>query len=89
MTTLPPPGVIKSSGDSLEKKVYDIVEKYKENLPIMNDRNRLGFCLYKYVKGEGDAPETLVKTAKLSVKGITPEELGHKLSKDIKELVKK
>ena len=80
MSTLPPPSVKKSSDDSLESKVYAIVESLKDYIPIMNDRNRLGFGLYKFMKGEGDKPEVLVRTSKLDIKGITLDELTEKIN---------
>jgi len=80
MSTLPPPSVKKSSEDSLESKVYTIVEGLKDYIPVMNDRNRLGFGLYKYMKGEGDKPEILVKTSKLNVKNISLDELAQKIN---------
>jgi hypothetical protein len=86
MSTLPPPTVKKSSDDSLESKVYTIVESLKNNIPIMNDRNRLGFGLYKFMKGEGDKPEVLVKTSKLNVKGITLDELAEKINTALSKL---
>ncbi len=86
MTTLPPPSTKKFPEDSLEKKVYNIVEKYSENIPIPNDRNRLGFNLYRFMTGEGDPPEICVKTAKLKVEGISEEELAAKISEDLKQI---
>ena len=86
MSTLPPPSVKKSSGDSLESKVYTIVESLKDYIPVMNDRNRLGFGLYKFMKGEGDKPEILVKTSKLNVTGITLDELAKKIDAELSKL---
>lgn len=86
MTTLPPPKVNPPSPDSIEKKVYGIVDKFKDNIPLPNDRYRLGFTLYKYVKGEGDAPEVLVKTTKIKVQGISLDELAKKLSEELNNL---
>jgi hypothetical protein len=88
MTTLPPPGTDQFPDDSVEKQVYNIVDGLKDYLPIMNDRNRLGFCLYKYMKGEGDSPEVIVKTNKLIVEGITPDELALKISTEIDKIKK-
>ena len=82
MSTLPPPSVKKSSGDSLESKVYTIVESLKDYIPVMNDRNRLGFGLYKFMKGEGDKPEILVKT----LTGITLDELAKKIDAELSKL---
>lgn len=86
MTTLPPPKVKPFPDDSLEKKVYNIIESFKEFLPIMNDRNRLAFSLYKYLKGEGDEPLTAVKTNKLKIVGISVEELAKKIDEEIKKI---
>ncbi|HZW38257.1 MAG: hypothetical protein ACM3O3_03365 [Syntrophothermus sp.] len=86
MTTLPPPGTNFFPDDSIEKRVYNFVDELKEFLPIPNDRNRLGFALVKYVKGEGDAPEILVKTQKLKIENITPEELAKKISSGVSQI---
>ena len=86
MSTLPPPEVKKFPDSSLEKKVYEIVESFKEFLPITNDRNRLGFNLYKYLKGEGDHPSIIVKNAKVQINGISEKELADKLSTAIEKI---
>lgn len=86
MTTLPPPKVKQFPEDSLEKKVYNIIESFKDNLPIMNDRNRLAFSLFKYLKGEGDAPLMTVKTNKLKIVGLTEEELAKRIDEELKKI---
>ena len=86
MTTLPPPGVNPASDQSIEKKVYAIVDKFKEHLPVVNDRYRLGFTLFKFVKGEGDPPEVLVKSTKIKLEGISEAEFAKKLSEELKKL---
>ncbi len=86
MTTLPAPGVKKYPENSLEKKCYNIAEMFKEYIPIMNDRNRLGFCLYKYVKGQGDKPEVLVNSTKIKIEGITKDELAKKLTEELSKI---
>ena len=68
---------------TIERQVYTIVDEFKDNIPLPNDRNRLAFCLYKYVKGEGDSPEILVKTTKIKIKGISEKELGEKLKEKV------
>ncbi len=75
MSTLPPPGVNEFPAESIEKQVYGIVESFKEFLPIPNDRNRLGYNLYKYILGEGDEPKILLKSAKVKIVGIKYEDL--------------
>jgi hypothetical protein len=86
MSTLPPPVTKKFPEDSLESKVYSIVDNLREYIPVMNDRNRLGFGLYKYMKGEGDRPEILVKTSKLDIKNISPDELVEKINTALSKL---
>ncbi|MBK7499381.1 MAG: hypothetical protein IPI19_09795 [Ignavibacteriales bacterium] len=83
MSTLPPPKVKKAPEDSLESKVYSMVETFKEYIPIPNDRNRLSYCLFKYLNGEGDAPKILLKTSKINYEGISKEELAKKLDEEL------
>lgn len=86
MSTLPPPKVKKAPEDSLESKVYSMVETFKEYIPIPNDRNRLSYCLFKYLNGEGDAPKILLKTSKINYEGISKEELAKKLDEEISKI---
>jgi hypothetical protein len=79
MTTLPPPKVKKAPEDSLESKVYAMIENYKQYIPVPADRNRLSYCMLKYLNGEGDAPIITLKTSKINFKGISREELAKKL----------
>ena len=88
MSTLPPPVSKKFPEDSPEAQVYKIVENLREYLPVLNDRNRLGFCLYLYIKGEGDKPELLMKTLKLNVQNITLEELAQKINSELLNIKK-
>jgi len=60
-----------------------LVEKFSVNIPVTNDRYRLGYCLYKYMKGEGDKPEILVNSTKIKITGITKEELAKKLDAEL------
>ncbi len=86
MGTLPPPATQKFPDDSIEKKVYSLVEKLAEYLPLPNDRNRLGFNLYKLMKGEGDKPAIIVQNAKLTIKGISEKELAQKIDEELKKI---
>jgi hypothetical protein len=88
MTTLPPPSTNEFPQNSVEKQVYEIVNKFEQNIPRMNDRNRLGYTLYKYMIGEGDPPEVLVKTTKIQLEGITQNELANKLTEELKSVKK-
>ena len=86
MTTLPAPNVKKAPADSVESKVYSMIENYKQYIPIMNDRNRLSFCLVKYLNGEGDEPKIALKSAKLNVEGISTNELAKKLDEELAKI---
>lgn len=86
MTTLPPPKVKKAPEDSLESKVYSMVESFKEYIPITNDRNRLSYCLIKYLNGEGDAPKITLKTSKINFENISRDELAKKLDEELTKI---
>ncbi len=79
-------GVANMTEESIEKKVYHIITDLSEYLPIANDRNRLGFDLYKYVIGEGDEPLVTIRNAKVKLQGISVEELAKKISEAIKNI---
>lgn len=89
MTTLTPPGTIEFPDSSLEKKVYNIVESFSKNIPILNDKNRLGYCLFKFMKGEGDPPKVALRSAKIKVVGISIDELAQKLDAELKKISEK
>jgi len=79
MSTLSSPATKEFDASTIEKKVYTLVDSLKEYLPIMNERNRLGYALYKFMSGEGDEPAVTVKNAKVKVVGITEAELAKKI----------
>jgi hypothetical protein len=86
MSTLPPPSTKKFAGDSLESKAYKIAEDLKDYLPVMNDRNRLGYNLFKFMRGEGDKPEILIKTLKLKIENISQETLTEMIKKELQRI---
>ena len=86
MTTLPAPGMHEFPESSLEKKVYNLVDSLSEYIPVTNDQNRLGFGLYKYMKGEGDHPKVLLRSAKIKVAGISLDELAEKISSELDKI---
>ena len=86
MATLPPPKTKDFPESSVEKKCYNIVKLFKDYLPIVNDRNRLAFGLYKFMTGEGDPPDILVHSSKLKIENISPEELADKINEEIKKI---
>jgi hypothetical protein len=86
MTTLKPPGTKEFPETSLEKQVYNIVEAMAEYIPLINDKNRLGFGLYKFMKGEGDPPRVLLRSTKIKITGITVDELAAKIDTELKRI---
>lgn len=76
MTTLPPAGVKPFPADSVEKRIYTFIDGLSNYIPVENDRNRLSFCLVKYVNGEGDKPAVLLKSSKIRFEGIEEKELA-------------
>lgn len=89
MSTLPSPATKEFAATTIEKQVYTLVDSLQEFLPIMNDRNRLGYALYKFMTGEGDEPLITVKNAKLKIVGISEIELSKKIETGLKEVQKK
>ncbi|MFA7288978.1 MAG: hypothetical protein WC055_08855 [Melioribacteraceae bacterium] len=85
MTTLPSSGFKPANADSLESKIDSIVESLNEYIPIKNERVRLAFNLYKFLKGEGDGPETVVSSAKIRFENISKEDLVNKINEKLKE----
>ncbi|GBD89438.1 hypothetical protein BMS3Abin04_00143 [bacterium BMS3Abin04] len=86
MTSLPPAPTKSFSEDTLEKKIYSIVESFKDNIPIVNDRNRLGYSLYKFMTGEGDPPEVSIKNTKLKLENINEKDLAEQIDKKLKAI---
>ncbi|MFI5237027.1 MAG: hypothetical protein ACHQLA_03740 [Ignavibacteriales bacterium] len=86
MTTLSPPGTIEFPESSIEKKVYNVVEKFGHHIPEPNDKNRLGFGLYKFMKGEGDPPGILLRSAKIKVVGIQVDVLAEQINTELKKI---
>ena len=78
MTTLPPPNMKQANPNS--------VEKYKDNIPVTNDRYRLAYNLVKYLQGEADIPEILVKSTKIELINISGVELAIKLNVDLEKI---
>jgi hypothetical protein len=86
MSTKPAGPVKLFPEDSVEKKTYNLVESLKEYLPINNDRNRLAYGLFKYLNGEGDSPNVLLKSTKVQIQGISLTELADKISDALKNI---
>lgn len=76
MSTLPSSSVKDFPEDSIEKKVYKMVNTLEDKIPLMNDRNRLAFAILNYLKGNGDAPNITVRNNKLTLNNISETELA-------------
>jgi hypothetical protein len=83
MSTLPPPGIKEAAENTLEKKVYNMVERFDNYITLPNDRYRLAYNLIKFIRGEGDPPEILVNSTKIELVGITKSELAASLNEEI------
>ena len=86
MSTKPASPVKEFSAETMEKKVYNLVDSFKEFFPIDNDRNRLAYGIIQYLLGEGDAPKVLLKSSKVRIEGIGYTELAQKLSAGIERI---
>ncbi len=78
--------VEKSDVNSLEAKVYNIVNSLEEFLPIPNDRNRLSYDLIKQKRGEGDPTLIVLKKNKLTIKSISLESLTQKIDEQLAKI---
>ncbi|MCW8850677.1 MAG: hypothetical protein OQJ81_11910 [Melioribacteraceae bacterium] len=88
MATLPASPVKEFPENSLEKKVYSMVDTLAEYIPLMNDRNRLSFALLNYLNGHGDSPAITVRNNKLHLNNISASELAKILDTKIAEIKK-
>jgi len=86
MTTLPGPKTVDFPENSLEEQVYSVAEDLKEYLPVPNDRNRLGYMLFKFFNKQGDGPEIIIKSGKFTIEGISRDNLISLLSEKIKSV---
>lgn len=88
MTTLPPPSMKKSDENSLDKQVYNLVEELKDYITIPNDRYRLAYNLIKYLEGEADIPEILIKSTKVEYINISEADLVLKINEGLSKIKK-
>lgn len=86
MATLAPSPVKEFPEDSIEKKVYAMVETLEDKIPLMNDRNRLAFALLNYLDGHGDEPKITVRNNKLELKNVSESELAKILETKLAEI---
>lgn len=68
MTTKAPAKVKEADASDPVKIIYNMVEELADILPIINDRNRLGFNIHKFYMGEANSIEEAVRTTKPETK---------------------
>jgi hypothetical protein len=61
MATKPPPAVEEFSPETLEKLAYSVVADIETMEP--NDRNRLGYCVWTYLKDRKGTLEDAIRAA--------------------------
>ena len=81
MTTKPPASVKEADPNSPLKRIYTMVEDFKDIIPVTNERYRLAFCLNKYFNGEAGS----IKEALISAKPESCTIDMHELEKMVTE----
>jgi hypothetical protein len=82
MTTKAPATISPASEDSLEKLAYGVVADIETREP--NDRNRLGYCVWSWLKDRKGTLEQAVVNAGCRSK-LTPKELTEIIRKRLVE----
>jgi len=88
MSTLPPPIEKKFEPETLESKIYTLIENYSEYIPIKNDRLRLSFYLFNFLEGHGDPPDKSLFYSKIKINKIEQNNLIKLIEKDIAHISK-
>ena len=86
MSTLQTPFIKLSAQDSLESKIYALIDDFKEFIPNDSDRYRLSYSLYKTKIGEGDSVLISLKKNKLVLNNISIEQLAKKIEEKFASL---
>lgn len=82
MATKPPPGIEEFSPETLEKLAYSVVADIETREP--NDRNRLGYNLWTWLKDRKGTLEDVVRAAG-SRTFVRQEEVVELIRKRLKE----
>ncbi|TRZ51157.1 hypothetical protein D4R99_04780 [bacterium] len=85
MTTKPPAEVKPADENSLIKKIYTIIDEFKEFIPVDNDRNRLSFTLNLFFSKEIDSVENAIIQAQPRSSTLMYTELTKKITERFKE----
>ncbi len=82
MTTKTPPSVKNANPDEPVKKIYEMVEEFKDVVPVTNERYRLAFCINKFYNGE-------TSSLKEALVSANPESCTIKRDELLKQLTEK
>jgi hypothetical protein len=86
MTTKPPASVKEANPDEPLKKIYDMVEEFKEVIPVTNERYRLAFNINKFYNGESASLAEALSNAKPESCTIDSKELLKQLTEKFEKL---
>ena len=80
MTTKTPASVKGANPDEPIKKIYIMVEEFKDVIPIMNERYRLAYCMNQFFEGETNSIKDALTSANPESCTIEREELLKQLT---------
>ena len=63
MTTKTPASVKEANPDEPIKKIYSMVEEFKDTIPITNERYRLAYNVNKFFNGEANSLKEALNSA--------------------------
>ena len=86
MATLQPPSENKFSENSIEKKIYNLIDSYQAYIPIQNDRYRLSYYLYKFLNNEGEPPLKSIEYSKIKIINIDKKSLALQIEKELESI---
>lgn len=86
MTTKAPASVKEANPDEPVKKIYGMVEEFKDIIPVTNERYRLAFNINKFYSGESASLAEAVSNAKPESCTINGKELLKQLTEKYEKL---
>ena len=86
MTTKAPASVKKADENEPVKKIYDMVEEFKEVIPVTNERYRLAFNINKFLNGESASLKEALTNAHTESLTISRNEFLEKLAAKYEQL---
>jgi hypothetical protein len=86
MTTKTPASVKEASPDEPVKKIYNMVEEFKDVIPITNERYRLAYCVNKFFNRETNSLKEALTSANPESCTIERNELLKQLTEKYNKL---